>query len=118
MQHAQGRAAPIFVIVLDEVLVAHDISQVIRDLYADATIIFARPLDANLPLPDGPIMAAFVQDQVPMVFHSDLGKRLRRDGGRLVVVGHDADKPTEDFLVLPVPFTQRDVAALLAGIAG
>jgi hypothetical protein len=116
MEHGENRAAPLFIVVLDEVLVARDIELIIRDTHADTKVIVARSLDALKDLPDGQIGAAFVQAEADQVAKSEIYKRVQGDGGRIILVGHDSDQGADDFLVLPLPFVQANVAALLAKI--
>jgi hypothetical protein len=115
MQDAPKPAPPFYIVVLDEVLVARDIELMIRDLRPDAVVIVAQSLEAAAAdLPDAPIKAAFLQGDAQRIHASVVGQRLLRDGVRTVMVGREVDEAAEGVSVLPFPFSQADVAALLA----
>jgi hypothetical protein len=109
-----GTMPPIFVIVLDEVVVARDIELIIGDVRPDARIVVARTLsDAETHLPYGRIEAAFVQRDAVRFFASALGDRVAKDGGRLVLVEQVFDAATDGVSVLSFPFSREDVELLV-----
>jgi hypothetical protein len=118
MQDAQYPPPPLYIVVMEEVLVARDIEMMIRDLRPDATVIVAQSLGAvEAELPDTNITAAFLQADPPRILVSAVGQRLLRDGGQTILVGHEPGEAAEGALVLPFPFARGDVVALLAGAA-
>ena len=117
MQNPVSVRSPIFVVVLDEVLVATDIELIIGDLRPDARIVVARSVErAADDTPDGRIEAAFVQGDATRFLASTIGQRVARDGGQVILVGREPSEATEGVSVLPFPFVRDDVAALLAGV--
>jgi hypothetical protein len=107
--------SPIYIIILDEVLVARDIEFTIGDVRPDATVVVARTNeDGEAILPLGRVEAAFVQRDAARFLASAIGQRVSGDGGRLVLVGQEPSAATDGVLVLPYPFAREDVAALLA----
>jgi hypothetical protein len=114
MQDALDAPPPVFVVILDEVLVARDIGLIIGDLWPHARVVIARsPEQAAGLVPDGPIHAAFVQRQARQFAGSALGQRMTRDGGLVVVVGQEPAEGAEAVTALPIPFAGADVAAVL-----
>ena len=108
----------VFVVVVREVLIARDIEMSIRDLWAEAQIVPARTAqDALAAVPAGPIKAAFVEMDVTEFGSTELGRRVAADGGRTVLVGHEATTALpEGWTALPFPFSGEDVTALLTGV--
>ena len=106
--------APLFIVSVDEILVACDIELSIAELHPSARIIVARTLDevADLLPEAGRVEAAFVQSDAQRFLASRLGQRLAADGGRLVLVGQDTASATMA-LCLPQPFSHMDVEAAL-----
>jgi hypothetical protein len=115
MHDAQNAAPPLFIIVVEEALVARDIELTILELRPEAVVIVTQSLGAAAAaLPEGRLEAAFVQGDAESSFASFVGQRILRDGGHLILVGREADDLTAGCLLLPFPFAQADVAALLS----
>jgi hypothetical protein len=108
---------PVFVLVLDEVLVSADIALIIGDLRPDAHIVVARTLEEADETPDGRIEAAFVQSHETGFLASTIGRRVKHDGGRVILVGREPSEASAEVAVLPFPFVREDVAALVARAA-
>lgn len=107
----------IFVLVVREVLVAQDIAMMMRNLRPDAHIVIARSLvEAAETLPEGRVLAAFVQETVSAYTLSALAIRVATDGGRTVLV--DAENAltaqTGNYAILAFPFMEEHVVALLS----
>jgi hypothetical protein len=114
VMHDAGSLPPIFVVVLDEVLVARDIELIIGDVRPDARIVVARTLvDAETKLPEGRIEAAFVQRDAVRFFASALGNRVACDGGRLILVEQVLQAAVDRVSVLSFPFSREDVEQLV-----
>ncbi len=106
----------VFIVILDEFLVARDIEMIIGDLKPDARVVFSRGLDdAAVRALQGRVEAAFVQRDAAVFLASAMGKRVVGDGGRLIFVGQERNEAPEGVAVLPFPFAREDVARLLAG---
>jgi hypothetical protein len=107
---------PVFVVVVQEILVARDIEMIIRGVVPGALVLLAPGLEmAAESLPPGRIDAAFVQTDPQDLARSALGQRVAADGGRLVLVGIEPDiRAPEGWARLPFPFSESDVSALLA----
>jgi hypothetical protein len=117
MQNPCNRSPdPVFVVVVREILVARDIEMIIREVVAGASVILAPGLEmAAEALPPGRIEAAFVQTDPQDLSRSALAQRIATDGGRMVLVGIEPDiRLPEGWARLPFPFSESDVAALLA----
>jgi hypothetical protein len=116
MQEAGNMPAPpIFILILDEVLVARDIELIIGDVRSDAKVVVARTLeDGAAIVPPGRVEAAFVQRDAARFLASAIGRRVSGDGGRVVLVGQEPSEAMDGVSVLPFPFARDDVAALLA----
>lgn len=110
-----GPARPVFVIVLPEILVAQDLEIMIRDILPDAAVVVARTLDETAAiLPPGRIVAAVVQQAPARAAATDMGERLRADGGRFVMLDPDpSDQLPQGWASMPLPFVEEDVAALI-----
>ena len=109
---------PLFIVCVDEILVAHDIDMSIADLHPDAHIIVARTLAevaAQLPQ-EGRVEAAFVQCDATRFLASGAGQRLVADGGHLVLVGQDADTENPGVQILPQPFDHANIQGVLADL--
>jgi hypothetical protein len=114
----EGKSTPLFIIVLDEILVARDIEMLIGELWPDARVLVARTLiEAEAEAPEGRLVAVFVQREAAQLPATALGQRLARDGGRLVRVGWEGDVVEDGVSILRLPFELKDVEALLAGTA-
>jgi ssDNA-binding replication factor A large subunit len=108
---------PVFVLVLDEVLVATDIALIIGDSRPDARIVVARSIEkAADDTPHGRIEAAFVQCDAARFLASTIGRRVAGDGGRVILVGRELSEATTGVSALPFPFVREDVAAVLEGM--
>ncbi len=108
-------AAPIFIVILDEVLVAQDIELIIGDVRPDAKVVRARTLEDGIAIvPAGRVEAAFVQRDAARFLASAIGRRVAGDGGQLVLVGHEPALAAKGVAVLPFPFARENVTALLA----
>lgn len=104
----------VFIVILDEVLVAKDIAMIIDDLRPGSRVVIARTLaEAADTAPDGRIEAAFVQRDVQHFADSAIGRRVARDGARVVLVGHEPSAAVDGVSVLPFPFAAETVASLL-----
>jgi hypothetical protein len=117
--HMSGKrlASPLFIIVLDEILVARDIEMVVSELRPDVRVLVARTLaEAEAEVPEGRVAALFVQQEAVRLPASPIGQRLARDGGRIVLVGQEPDKAENGTSVVRLPFALNDVEALVAGI--
>ena len=107
-------ASPVFILLLNEVLVATDIAMIIEDLRPDARVVVARSNEnAAEDVQGGRIEVAFVQCDAAQLSMSPLGQRLSRDGSRLIFVGREQSDVPDGVRVLPFPFKRADVAALL-----
>jgi hypothetical protein len=104
----------VFVLVLREYLVARDIEMIIRGLWADALVMIAGTLDeAMANLPDGKIVAAFVQEEAAAVADSDLDRKVSEDGGQTVLVGLEpGEMLPRGWAKLSFPFVEKDVQDL------
>lgn len=118
MQNAGKRQAlPVFVVIVDEVLVAQDIEMIMRDIAPNAAVVVARSLsEAVERAPAYPITAAFVQGDLAGFRGSAMGARMSDDGGAIVLVGHELGGAPDGVAVLPFPFTRGDVAALIGSV--
>jgi hypothetical protein len=116
-----GGAGAVFVIVLSEVLIAHDIELVIGDVRPDATVIVARTLDeaAGRVPSDARIEIAFVAAAPAAYRASHLAALVSASGGHVVLLGQDAatgaaGDDTCTSSVLHFPFTRDHVIAHLS----
>jgi hypothetical protein len=117
MQKPLTVRSPIFVVVMDEILVATDIELIIGDLRPDARIVVSRSVErAADDTPDGRIEAAFVQSDAARFLTSTIGQRVVRDGALVILVGREPGEESAGISVLPFPFVRDDVAALLGGV--
>ncbi len=117
MQTSETMEAPaIIVVVLQEILVAHDIRMILREARPDARVLLAQSLcDAERALPAGRIEMAIVQMDPATIAGSSLGRRVVADGGKVVVVSADQRERLPDgWIDLPIPFASADVASLLS----
>lgn len=107
----------IFVLVVREVLVAQDIAMMMRNLRPDAHIVIARSLvEAAETLPEGRVIAAFVQETVSAYTMSALAIRVATDRGRAVLVDEENASTAQpgDYAILAFPFMEEHVLALLS----
>ncbi len=109
----EGPAQAAFLIVLRHVLVAQDIAMAIAEHDPGARVILARDAAEALPRLGGVtrLAVAFVGED-PSVFRgSALDLALAERGGRVVLMGQDAEAAGEaaGFPVLARPFTTGDV---------
>jgi hypothetical protein len=109
------------IIVLREVLIAHDLSTMIADARPDLTVRWAATHDeAMLHLGEGARVAmAFVSPPPHTFAPTALSTRIAQDNGFLVYLGYDANEdPQADRQMkvnaLPYPFAQSDVLDVLA----
>ncbi len=108
----------LFVLVLHEDLVARDIELTIGDLYPGARVLVARSVnEAEATVPPGQIAAAFVQQDPDAIARTNLVRRVQADQGRIVLVGYEpkTDQTIPGWSVLPLPFSQDHVTAVLIG---
>ena len=105
----------LFIVSVDEILVARDIEMSIAELFPKARIIVGRTLsEVASQVPQAvQVVSAFVQCDPALFLASSAGQRLVEDGGRLVLVGQDAAPGVQ---TLPQPFTHNDVEAALAAL--
>jgi hypothetical protein len=109
---------PIFIVIIDEVLVARDIEMIIDETAPDAAVVVARTVnDPDVVVPEGRIVAAFVQGDMARFIASAIGARVLMDGAKLVLVGQEPATTTQDLVVLPYPFAADDVADLVSCVA-
>jgi hypothetical protein len=118
MQNAgKMQPLPVFVVIMDEVLIARDIEMIISDMTPDAAFVIARSLsEAVARAPFGPITAAFVQGDLARFKVSPIGARMSDDGGVVILVGQEPGWAPDGVAVLPFPFTRGDVAALISTV--
>jgi hypothetical protein len=112
------RPLPIFIVILDEVLVAQDIEMIISDIAPDAAVVVARTFnDPNVRVPEGRIVAAFVQGDLAQFKASTIGAQVMADGARLVLVGQEPAASPQGVVILPYPFAAGDVGNLVNCVA-
>lgn len=108
----------IFIVTLDDFLVARDIEMMIHDMRPEVQVVVARSFDdALFHAADARIETAFVQCDAARVLASPLGARVLRDGGHIVLVGQEPAEVSDGLSVLPFPFGQKDIALLFAGVS-
>ena len=111
---------PSYLVLVPEMLVAHDIALTISDFDAGAVVICARSKGeavAALYLVST-LEIAFIADCPGVFLGSDLHSHILAKGGRVVMLGVEAERkgPTSVFDVLCQPFdTEAVIAKLRAG---
>ncbi len=108
---------PTYIIVMRDVLIAQDLSLTIGDHDPGARIEVASSLTeaeaivARLTQ----IVMAFIVEAPRKFRHSDLSRAIAERGGRVVLLGDDAEDggPTPDWDVLYRPFSTDEVLARL-----
>ncbi len=114
-------APALCIVVLREVLIAHDLSTTIADARPDLTVRWAATHEEALLHLDGSsarIAMAFVAPPPHGFASTALAARIAQDDGILVFLGHDAgDDPMAEakaqFRSLPYPFGIADVLGVL-----
>lgn len=113
-------APALCIVVLREMLIAHDLSLMIADARPDLVVKWsATHEDALLHLEDGGHVVMALIAPPPHAFSpTDLAARIARDGGMVVFLGYDkGDDPmaeaADQFISLPYPFGLADVLGVL-----
>jgi len=119
MQDLQAESARrAVVILLSQALVARDIELMVGEMRPEAMVVVARTMRelSDALLPHVLIDVAFVDEVSAAEVLSDTTKVAHRDGLRMVLVGHDtgAIPQRQDWVLLPHPFTNHDVAKVLS----
>lgn len=108
----------IFVLVLDEALVALDIAYMITDFLPKAVIIQGRSLEqAAAKIPAGRLSGLFVQRDACSLADAPIVARAVADGAELVLVSSDTPKCLPDgWRNLAMPFAHEDVMQIIDGL--
>jgi len=108
---------PAYVIVMREALISQDLSLTIADHDPGARVVFAANLRDAETVVAGltHIVMAFIIEGPKQFLQSDLSRAIRARGGRVVLLGDDAEEvgPTPDWDVLYRPFSTDEVLARL-----
>ena len=109
--------APTYLVVIGEVLIAQDIALTITDHDPAATVLIATSMiDAEDAVAEAAsLVVAFVASRTATFAASRLFQRIKDRGGRVVLLGNDAEAtaPSPDWDVLAQPF---DTAAVVKAL--
>ena len=110
---------PTCLVMMQDTVVAQDLALTIYDCHPDARVIVVpTPDDAVAALePVSRVLLAFVSARPKSFAGSTLAEAILARGGKVVMLGMEAEEtgPTENWCVLPQPFTTDIVMRQLAG---
>jgi hypothetical protein len=111
--------APVYLVLIREVLIAQDIAETIAEHVAGAQVIVAgtaaQAITALTPI--AAVVIAFVSERPATFAQSELNRAIASRGGRVVLLGVDAELagPSSAWDVLYQPFTSAAVVAQVCG---
>lgn len=119
MSDSETTKAAIYVVVLDEVLVAEDIGYTITDREPQAVVVHGKSLgDVAERMPTGRVVCLFVQDSLSGALDPAILARAVSDGTTVVLITDTAVEPLpEGWRRLPLPFAREDVIRVLDQIS-
>lgn len=105
-------------VILPEVLIAHDLTDMIEDARPDLTVLCAATPDQALPqiAQSHRIAIAFIAQSPTAFAPTPLAARIAREAAHVIYLGHDPhDHPrnTPPVTALPYPFASEDLLAVL-----
>lgn len=119
--HAKPLTRHVYLIVLADYLVTQDLVETVSDHDPDAALIKCRTMDEAVDALEDVerIAVAFVHAAPSEMARSSLPASITSRGGRLVLIGDDAEECSEpgEWTVLQRPFSMAMVQAHLAGTA-